>query len=269
MTELYRNILNKAMDPFKWEAPTPSDHLLKHQVAMVGHSFTRHHKNALMRQVPGYDVGPNGGPNFKDIKHLQAAKTLASQLQISGHYHAVYTHCKEVNFTQQLIDQVDTILQLYPDIILANIGTNNFARMPGPPTDSQIRQIANETRVFATLIPPHIPVVFMGMVPRQLGIQMHNVPHMTDQEFREVGIKFNAYLRQFEQDARQGHVPSNFRFHSMDNWFFSDTQHLVPISPSSWCGPDGIHPTTPVLLDKYSKSVKNALLEGKNRPQRK
>ena len=266
--DLYKTILNKSMDPYKWQAPTPSGDLPTKQVAMVGHSFPRHHKNALMRQVPGYDVGPNGGPTFKDIKHLQAAKTLASKMGVSAHYHAIYTHCRGINMVQQLIDQVDSILLLYPDVILATIGTNNFARMPVPPTDAQISDIANQTRVFATLIPPHIPVIFMGMVPRQLSIQMGNAPHMTDQQFRDVGIKFNAYLKEYEISARQGNVPTNYRYYRMSNWYFSDTQHTVPIPASAWCGPDGIHPTPAYLLDKYTKSVKNALLEGKNRPPR-
>ena len=258
-----------SINPFKLKAPVPTESLgvATHQVAMVGHSFPRHYKTHLMKNVPNYDAGPKGGLYYKDIKHQQPAATLASKISVDTHYHAIYTHCKDIVMTQDLIDQVDSILALYPDIILANIVSNNLANCPTMPTDNEIRHMANECRVFAMLVSPQIPVIFMGQIPRQLSVQYHGQHQMTDQQFWEAAQKFNSYLKEFEKNALQGHHPVNFRYHSMDNWFYSDNFHVHAIPVSDWCDPGGVHPTQMVFLDKYDKHVRKALLTSKNRPK--
>lgn len=259
----------QSINPFKLKAPVPTESLgvATHQVAMVGHSFPRHFKTCHMMQVPKYDAGPKGGPHYRDVKHQQPAAALASRMSVDKHYHAVYTHCKGIVFTQDLIDQVDSILALYPDVILVNIASNNLASCPVMPTDEEVKQMANECRVLAMLISPQIPVIFMGQIPRQLSVQFHGQHQMTDQQFWDAAQKFNSHLKEFEKNALQGHQPVNFRYHSMDNWFYSDNHHLHAIPASDWCDPGGVHPTPMVLLDKYDKSVRNALLISKNRPK--
>jgi len=183
----------------------------RHKVVLIGHSFVKRHKNEVMRGVPGHHAGSDIIDNQHSLPSI-----LADRMKISNHYHSVYTHCKDIYFVEQLLGSVDDIKALNPDVVLANIGTNRMANLEDP-TEAEIEHLASWLRFLASRFPAHIPVIFMGMVPRLEGIIM------SAEQFRASARIFNSKLEKYEQDSMQGIGPVNFRYHPMTNWDFSDT----------------------------------------------
>ena len=250
--------------PHPIPTPLPPQHLWKS--VHIGVSFVRQFKHHILKPfLTPEALGPMGGDQFVDIASPQHAALFSQQLRLDTKYSEIYTCASRVSYIHDLHDKVPAILHHRPDNILVFAGTNKLSRFMHPPSHLQLTQLANSFKQLAGLFPPNVPVIVMGVVPRTGNIKL------SPQDFRSAMRGLNDIFYSMEKQALAGDqsVPPNFRYHSMLGWDKSQVNgHFVDLSPSDWCDIRGIHPTEEAYKDKYLKSVRSALLLGKNMPPR-
>lgn len=225
-------------------------------VVYAGHSFVRRSKCAM--------VGGSHIPTqYQDVQHRSQAAELAHHYKVGYRVSEVYTMARGIVHAGDLNRHIDDILEKDPNMILLEVGTNSLSTMDDDVTDAQVYSVALYVKALAAIIPPHITVVCMGVVPRESPTMSCTVESFT----KYAGL-YNGFLKQFAEESHRGQIPTNFRYQKPQGWW---TQELpdgssVPCPVDDWICGDMIHPTREAFLTKHARTVKKAILNPRNLP---
>ncbi len=239
---------------------------------MTGHSFVRGYKYAVLKGWVSPDIqGTPSGMTFQDVtQQLEndhgTASLLSRKVGVAKTYGQFYTHARNMTFIADLARDYTLHIEPYQaHTMLIHMGTNDLATLRPIPgvlgfSVSEVIAMAVQLRDFVQFtVPNSVKVICMGVVPRLAGLLI------SPQQFLAAARIFNDQLQKFHNRAIAGTEPTHFRYYEMSGW--DQTQidnHQVDLDPMEWCNDRGIHPRHHVYLDKYTKSVKNALM--RNRP---
>ena len=203
-------------------------------VLLVGHSFIRRFRDTILRDSPF--VG-------KDIlcKNSQAAAIFADKLRINEHFQQVFTISQRLYFIHQLSRIQKQLLEIRPDIVLVDIGSNDLANLtfanPG-------RCLALATAIFdfAQTIISSTTVIINSVLPRVGRL------NCSPKTFLENCTYFNNFLKHLCSST------PNIKYQKLRGFFGSDPEHKL-----SW-SLDGIHCNASAGQRMYTTRLRQTLL---------
>ena len=230
----------------------------KFKVVHVGNSFVKQGTQAMLK----LRRSRFSESQFMEVSQPQYAEILADQYKIKSKVNFMYTVSKDIVLFEDIWANMANIKKFSPDFVLVNIGSNDLAELNHSSWRSGVRELVENCIRFAAAFDKGVTVAFLEVIPR-IKFEGDLMPN----GFERRAKLFNDLL--WAEQGKALRQRTNLRFgkiQGLRNKYNSNGEHKKRNIEEFLA--DGVHPNFEMYRGIFAKSIRKAILGGKNAPAR-